>query len=187
MVNARNFHPPRLLLALIGTIAFCVSSAPNAQGNHLWTYNGNWVHMHTRQFPVYRSGINLWTIAAAQAESMWRDGTGVNPYFTNTHTGSRIHIIPGDYGDVPWAGLATTEEGWNGTTGHYTHGHNLYNWYYTDTSIRALHVACHEMGHSLGLAHTGDTSSCMSPGQYGGGPNAHDRELLTYQYGATGH
>lgn len=73
--------------------------------------------------------------------------------------GKEVNVFDANYGDTGWAGRYlcvqgdgnTCEEGWVQI--------NLY-WSYTTTQARSL--VCEEVGHSVGLAHSSQTSSCMS-------------------------
>lgn len=187
----RAIRRPLAAFAVSALAAFAVSTAtaPEARAHHPWIHQDQWVHMHTREFPVYREGISLWTAAAQMAEYSWSQNTDVRVFYTGSHWWSRIHIIPGNYGDTGWAGFASVEGPWDSTTGHYNHSHNLYNHYYSSSSRHALQLACHEMGHSLGLAHNWERDSCLTSrlGDGGATPNSHDRFQVRALYETYGH
>ncbi|MDQ3933215.1 MAG: matrixin family metalloprotease [Actinomycetota bacterium] len=182
----------RAVVAILMAGTLVCPSAASALG-HRWIdgRTGNWVHMHTRGFPVYSGdlgGLGYWGTATTRAHVYWFTQT-VQTHGVSSHDGSRIHAIHGSYGDTGWFGLATIEEGWDYNTGHYTHGHNFYNHFYlADSALRADHVACHEMGHSLGLDHTANTGSCMQSGGFYPFPDGgQDRDWLPHLYLSTGH
>lgn len=181
----------RLVVAVLMVLTLVWPSA--ALGSwHRWidSRTGNWVHMHTRSFPTYSSDIpgGYWWSATVRASAYWFTNT-IQTFGVDTHGGSRIHTIHGPYGDTGWFGLATIEEGWDYYSGHYTHGHNLYNHsYLADVATRTDHVACHEMGHSLGLAHWSNTGSCMESGGFYPFPDGgQERDFLPRLYLSTGH
>lgn len=93
----------------------------------------------------------------------WSPWTDVNLQQVSAH-GSTDHIncFSGFYGTTGWAGLALIVSN-NGCT--IRDGHAYANRTYTDpySMTWKKHVACHELGHLLGLDHTSSSSSCVNP------------------------
>ena len=63
-----------------------------------------------------------------------------------------------------------------------------YNYQYSFPSAKQA-VACHEIGHPTGLAHSTDATDCMRTPLSGSYPNLGDahRDQLRGQYNSTGH
>src|SRR6266581_694312 len=78
--------------------------------------------------------------------------------FSTTHL--IVHACDFNYGPTGWAGL---------TEAHVNSSHHItairvrWNDYYVTSSFRRT-VACHELGHTLGLSHRTESSSCMKQG-----------------------
>jgi hypothetical protein len=74
-------------------------------------------------------------------------------------SGNEVHVCNANYGATGWAGL--TELTLNGQ--HIVKIRVRLNDYYVTRTLRRL-VACHELGHSVGLGHRSTPTSCMMPG-----------------------
>jgi hypothetical protein len=93
-------------------------------------------------------------------------------------TQARVHVCTANYGAVGWAGL--TELTLNGH--HIVKVRvRLNDYYVTSRGLRRL-VSCHELGHTVGLAHRSESSSCMKQGMTRAHPDAHDYQEINIIY-----
>ena len=146
------------------------------QASHSWA--SHWRRPSSAMFevPTRRMLSSIWLTRFATAMADWRkpamkkirpkhtSSTGQNascPLFMNT-----MSVCNGNYGAVPWAGLAQV---WS-SGGHTVYGRAVQNDYYmTGTQAVAYRqmVICQEIGHVLGLGHinvsfnTPNVGSCM--------------------------
>jgi hypothetical protein len=97
------------------------------------------------------------------------DSTAISPWTdvylsqVSSHGATdHINCYSGFYGTTGWAGLASLVK-LNGCI--ILDGHAQINRTYADAYSMTWkkHIACHELGHLLGLAHTSSTSSCLGP------------------------
>lgn len=123
---------------------------------------------------VFLTDGAFWSIAKRQLTSASSTGvsnaaadymsTSLNPYVTAPSSCSdALHdvcVFDSDYGDNGF-------KGWNACAGTTTGGHAgmvcSLNWarFNLNYSSDKQALACHELGHGVGLRHTAETSSCM--------------------------
>ncbi len=204
------------------TILVMTLRVPAAHAGHYWYPNGGYsgpiVHMHpgsgSRTLGVMNrvdeDGDLNWI--ADQARLQWDWGTVLSLPLTGSHAGASIQIDDHNYGETNWAGLAETFA-WhtdcigaechapNGTLydyeqGHYNHSHTHLNLFYIGAgNSRNLrqNVACHELGHALGLGHivgvAGNGTGCMiTPASaLEPVPRQHDFDMINTLYTGNGH
>lgn len=106
---------------------------------------------------------------------------------------SDVTVMDAFYGDTGWAGRAVCQETlatYGITDGYQTcvHNHVQINQSSdngTDSNYRKA-VVCHELGHTVGLRHTSDTSSCLrNPAQVTVALNDHDKAHINSWYSAS--
>jgi hypothetical protein len=92
-----------------------------------------------------------------------------------------VTMHKGDYGPG-WSGYAECH--YMSYRGICDSAHVHINTYYgLWTDGEALHLMCMEIGHTVGLDHSGAGDSCMNDGQWGlRHLNAHDKNIINQQY-----
>lgn len=98
----------------------------------------------------------------------------------------RICLFEGDYGNSGWAGNYECQRGVRGAHPRKTcdFSYVRVNSYYRG-DIKEIKVACHELGHAVGLRHrpSGDLSSCMKQGYPAKNTlDGHDRARINAHY-----
>jgi len=92
-------------------------------------------------------------------------------------TRKEVHVCNADYGAVGWAGLTElTESG-----PHIVSIRVRINDHYVTSATERL-VACHELGHSIGLGHRMQSTSCMKQGTSTPHPDSSDYAELDLIY-----
>lgn len=124
-------------------------------------------------------------------EAIKTDGTSYEnntvldlPQVGSYGTSNQVNAFADDYGDTGWFGLA--EYGFGGGC-WMSYGTARLNLYYEGLGTRndKKYVIAHEVGHLVGMEHSGDPTSVMNTGLYGQNlyfPNGHDRDLLNTIY-----
>jgi predicted Zn-dependent protease len=181
----------RLILSL-AILAGAVTSSASA--HLLYDYNGNWLHvLHGRDYNFYNGADQqAWWDAGRAAQLDWHSKmNGSLRFYSSSHDASLLHFLDYDYGQTGWIGRSILGNG-NPLVQHGGHSHLDMNTYYNfQASFPSAkqNVACHEIGHPVGLAHSSDATDCMVTPNNPNYPTlsyAH-RDQLRDQYNATGH
>ncbi|WP_187284642.1 matrixin family metalloprotease [Streptomyces sp. uw30] len=125
-----------------------------------------------------------WPVTDARVD--WYQAPGIDAYY-RWHTagcpgGGRhcVHVYSGSYG-TDWYGV--TEASSSG--GYFVDGSvtvKLNDQVTPNTYAARRSVACHEMGHALGLDHNGSTNSCLSVPEFPQHPSSDDFAVLNQLY-----
>lgn len=151
--------------------------------------NGNWCHLHTRNFPVY-NGVGDGTLnqLTQQAIYNWDNPTLLSFPYTGDQNNAAMRIWDGYYGATGWAGIDYHNcHGWNDSVYLNKSYMTLSGGSFADLAF-ARAVACQETGHSLGLNHA--PGDCMGAGYFSSWsslPSADTTNWLNWAYPATGH
>lgn len=149
---------------------------------HKWDYGG----FNDPQVYFLDHTGDTWPVTAAQVD--WYQAPGIDAYY-RWHTsgcpgGGRhcVHVYSGRYG-TDWYGVteATSSNGYFGTVTVKLNEQVTPNTYAARRS-----VACHEMGHALGLDHNGSTNSCLSVPEFPQHPSSDDFAVLNQLYPRAG-
>ena len=125
-----------------------------------------------------------WPVTDARID--WYQAPGIDAYY-RWHTlgcpgGGRhcVNVREGRYGTA-WYGLTEA----NTSNGLFVDGSvtvYLNNQVTPNTYAARRSVACHEMGHALGMAHNNSTNSCMSVPEFPQHPSSQDFSVLNQLY-----
>jgi hypothetical protein len=165
-------------LFLVGA---AVRSGPAVMASHAWgcyKWNSTSLTYNNTATSPYKTYYDDETLNDSDS---WSKGTVID--FTAGTGGNNVKEMSGSYGQNGWLGLATIYT--SGCT--ITRAETKVNRSYLDGSgyntENKKTVACHEVGHSTGLAHNSSTTSCLHSGATTPShPNAHDADELDIIY-----
>lgn len=177
---------------IIATVLVAIGLAlPVTAGAAIWTDSGgNWVHVdpHPGRVMPYLNAIDEDAGLQAQANtaaSVWDAGTILALPATGDFWYAKLRLFDGYYGNTGWAGLAHA-------SAHAPDGYAEFNLTYVagGTAAYKTKVACHELGHLLGLWHESGTSCMVSgydPPVPGSFPTQTNFDEVNWWYTASGH
>jgi hypothetical protein len=162
-MKSSNLWARALAIALWAGVAVLVPGV--AFGHIAYDGSGRFRHQsHSRDLNFF-NGVDdgEWRAETRNAQINIRETMGGSLRLNSTsHGASVIHVVDDNYGATGWVGYAYN---WGYHAGH---GHAQLNLYYRPGDRRTQQgVACHEVGHFLGLAHSTDATDCMhTPADY---------------------
>ena len=170
------------LLALL----FFVSLGISAHATHHWSsYHRADGTINRYYFPTGYYD-EFYEDEAFNDSDSWHNASVVNfPTSTSHYFGCLDEVggFDGSYGNTGWDGL-TTLDCVDGTLikSSYSQINRTYADSYSDDNKHK--VACHELGHAVGLWHNDVSDTCMRPSATSGvsNPNTHDIEMLASIY-----
>jgi hypothetical protein len=173
--RARSVSPTGLGLCGYGTAT--TMTCPPAH----WPRNG---FAHPQVYFIDKSS-SAWPVV--YAVPLWNQAHGVDSSYryANCPATVGIHCVTatnGNFGDTGWDGLTTMPVDANH---NFLDGMTVqFNDFYQETATQHRTVACHELGHALGLDHNSSTNSCMfaGPGAAATTPSGDDYTLLADLY-----
>ncbi|MGE4427684.1 MAG: matrixin family metalloprotease [Solirubrobacteraceae bacterium] len=153
-MNARRLASS--LALTVATLLTVAGLATSASGHILYD-GGNLSHnRHGRDINFINGTSSVFWDDVRWAQLAWHskmDGSLRFP--TTSHDSSIVHAVDTNYGNTGWGGYAYNA-GY-----HAGHGHLQLNTYYSYTANMRKVLACHELGHFIGMAHSSDASDCM--------------------------
>jgi hypothetical protein len=190
-MTRRSFQSADAALALTVLLTVSVLFVPAANASHDIVRDGMVIHWGRNNPPTAVAQAYMadhtgarWPVSASAVT--WNQSAFIGVYWTAPadcpfHC---VHVWADNYGPV-WYGRALLA--WN-SDGHLIGGVNgttiQLNKYYSKATTRDRHVTCQEMGHTIGLDHTGpESSSCMNDDVLNTTtPNGHDWSMLESIY-----
>lgn len=154
-----NFTKIRRVVALATVVILGAFGTTSASAHILYDGGGNFVHQsHGRDIHFINGTSANWNDNVRWAQLEWHGRMNGSLRFptTSNHDAAYIHAVDVNYGNTGWYGQAY------GAGHHGGHGHLQLNQYYNLTYGARNAVACHEIGHFVGMAHSADASDCMS-------------------------
>lgn len=124
-----------------------------------------------------RRAVDTWNAVGADVRVAWVEG-GVGC----EAEGSTIPVCR-DLLPAGWKGAAAVH---NATDGHLGGARIRFDADRTFTQAEKNNLACHEIGHALGLGHSGSSASCLTQGSATATPDAADAASLRASYAHAG-
>lgn len=191
--HVRMRHKSRGLRIIIASTVFAFLGLAQTQvalATHSW--NGyHWKRYDTAVAQVYvtdHTGTR-WPVNAAA--NKWNESARLGVYWVapGNCPMNCAHTWEGNYGASGWYGLTTIDL--IAGTKHFKSGHVKvqFNNYYATTSDQRRSIACHELGHVIGLweEYTRTTSCMWHDSQYFPlYPHSHDYDMLWATYDHVG-
>lgn len=138
-------------------VAFAAIGAGSAQAHIYYDASGLVHQSHGRDINFIDGTSSSWTDRVRWAQLEWHGRMNGSLRFPSTaHDSAYVHAVDVNYGNTGWYGYAY------GAAYHGGHGHMQLNEYYGLDAHAKRAVACHELGHFVGMAHSADATDCMS-------------------------
>ncbi len=139
-------------------------------------------HWKGRSVSIVANTDAAWGASVQRAAAQWSAGVVRVLFAQGPADGPCTFADPGivcagNYGPVLWAGTTQTTVT---SRGVIQSSFTRFNSYWSN--IPRDHLACHEIGHVLGLQHSTDMASCMNPGSPVGQPAQSDFDRLRDLY-----
>jgi len=160
------------ILSMAAVCAVLLSFAPQASASPCCYAGWHWFRKaNPLTVTILLSVTSSWQTPISGAVADWSKSTKLNMVTTPgnssltarqncSKTSAQVHVCDANYGNTGWAGLTEVTED---SRHHITEIRVRLNDAETPSRYRRL-VACHEFGHSIGLAHNTRNSSCVKPG-----------------------
>jgi predicted Zn-dependent protease len=179
MSRRKAFQIWTALIAVMVVLGAGAASASHRWG--CWKYADYLINWYNGGTGDYK---NIYEEEAKTDADSWHNFTDV--HFNSVAvagTADHINAYNGFYGSTGWLSIAEirTYSGCIIKNGRIRMNQTyLDNGSYTRTNKEA--VACHEIGHLLGVNHSSSATSCMSHNLSAAQPDAHDRDIVNSIY-----
>ncbi len=130
------------------------------------------------------------TIATQIMQYQYTNVSDINMYRTLEWVGADALVYDALYGMTGWWGVAqcTSTASYGGSASNHTRWCKpqmvRFNESYAQATGQPDYIFCHELGHTIGLRHSGEFGSCMNANMWPGpvGTTTHDRGHINSRY-----
>jgi predicted Zn-dependent protease len=130
------------------------------------------------------------TVAVQVMQYQYSEVSDITMIRTFASSGMDVIVFDRDYGPTGWWGVAHCAPGAAvvGSAANHTRWckpqYVKFNEHYVQATGQLDYILCHELGHTIGLRHSGEFNSCMQTGAFPGpsGTTQHDRDHINSRY-----